>query len=737
MEIESLVIDHDALTILDNSLIEEHWFSEFMLPHNVVGLKRVVVGPTIFILSSGADDNSRLLVIRIGKSGVFSPPPSSQGVFERISRVALRHFDRAITIPVQWQQFHEGSILSVFAASLQRKTQKRIYFEQAPMGSANIFAFAVRNGSEDLREVPIEINIYRTAISGYQEAATTEQVDEKKVGHYGIFLSEIHNNFSISNSSLKDWYEHRLNQSQIRFVNQGDDRPIRLRGAAGTGKTQAMAVKCLRDLYSDDDVGGDKTFAFLTHSSALAHEVIRAMFFAMDPSERWSRLFTPSGRPKLWVGTLYELAQERLSYEKKGLRPLSLDGREGRGFQEILIQDALSALQKEPRTALGLMKSESKFAQRIKAGANPQSLTEEIMNEFACILDADGIRKGTADAEKYLRASRETWQMDLPEQSDRSLMLEIYEFYRSMLKKEQLLSLDQMIADFGKYLMTHEWGQLRERDGFDIIFVDEYHYFTRTEAMTLQSLFKTRAERAGRWPLIMAYDLKQSVNDSAFTTTGVERFRNPGVGESLPLELTQVYRSTPEITAFLHALDGSFPAIDLEGEYNTYAGYSTERGGALPTLMKYNKNLDLIDDVFKFALEVAKGLPDGGRQVAVLCPNSALFDELQTYGRLSGKFVAVKSRDDLRELRYARTKCVFSMPEYVAGLQFDTVFLIHLDRADLADEHVGQGARRRYVSQIYLGASRAEKRLIVASSEERGGPSEVLSGPLNNGSLVC
>lgn len=76
------------------------------------------------------------------------------------------------------------------------------------------------------------------------------------------------------------------------------------------------------------------------------------------------------------------------------------------------------------------------------------------------------------------------------------------------------------------------------------------------------------------------------------------------------------------------------------------------------------------------------------------------------------------------------------MPEYVAGLQFDTVYLIHADQVDLAGEYLSQGARRRYVSRVYLGASRAIRKLEVACSEERGGQSSVIDGPVLNDSLV-
>jgi hypothetical protein len=112
----------------------------------------------------------------------------------------------------------------------------------------------------------------------------------------------------------------------MAFVNKSHNQPVRLRGAAGTGKTQAMTIKCINDLLSDLAGENTKTFAFLTHSSALAHDVILGMFAAqiLRTSAR-----TVDGLPKLWVGTLYELAEERLNYAQKGLQPLSLTVRRG------------------------------------------------------------------------------------------------------------------------------------------------------------------------------------------------------------------------------------------------------------------------------------------------------------------------------------------------------------------------------------------------------------------------
>ncbi|MGY6566542.1 MAG: UvrD-helicase domain-containing protein [Halomonadaceae bacterium] len=729
MTISALVIDQKAISILDRAFVEDAWLQKFELPQNTDGLRRVESKGIVYLLSEDADLDNGYLVIN---TAVFTPTAGlakPRTAFERVIRVALRHFDRNIAIPIQWQPYHAGSRLSIFAQP-SRDAQQRVYFDQSPDGTSNLYAFAVTSNPEYLDGVPEDNALYLRAIEGIYDALLADPPAPPPVGNFGVLLSEPLVRLA-SAGTLQEWYEERLNREQRVFVDQPHDRPVRLRGAAGTGKTQSMVVKCLRDLYAD--ASGDKAFAFLTHSSALAHTVVRGMLHALDPTERWTSLKTPSGQPRLWIGTIYELAQEKLGYEKKGLRPLSLDGRDGREYQRILIEQAIDQVVKDPRIVLDLFPGCSDFQERLQNHSEDASLIDELMNEFACVLDLEAIKKDTHEAHRYTRGSREPWQMILPNEAHRRVVLEIHDIYRTLLRTEKMLSMDQMIADFDGYLGTHEWGALRERDGFDLVFVDEYHYFTRAEAMLLHNLFKTRAQVSGRWPLLMAYDIKQSTNDVAISG-GMEKFRNPGVGESVLTELKQVYRSTPQIAAFLRDLDASFPAMDLEGEYATYVAESQQDNGETPTLTVYETDIKLVDSVFEQATRMARDIDGGGSQVAVLCLNEALFDKIRVAGRVRDKFVPITTREDLKELRYAKKKCVFSMPEFVAGLQFHTVFLIHANSADY-DEDQGQGTRRRYVSRVYLGASRAARNIVLASSKEHGGLSRLLDAPLANTTL--
>ena len=75
------------------------------------------------------------------------------------------------------------------------------------------------------------------------------------------------------------------------------------------------------------------------------------------------------------------------------------------------------------------------------------------------------------------------------------------------------------------------------------------------------------------------------------------------------------------------------------------------------------------------------------------------------------------------------------MPEYVAGLQFDTIYLINADKNE-APLDAGVGTRRSLFSNIYLGASRAERSLTVHACLERGGATDFLQLAIERGSIV-
>ena len=261
--VSALVVDQKAISILDRAFVEDAWLQKFEVPQNADGLRRVESNGIVYLLSEDADLDHGYLIINTAVFGPRTGLAKPRATFERVIRVALRHFDRSITIPIQWQPYHTGSRLSVFAQP-SRDSQQRVYFDQSPDGTTNLYAFAVTSNPEDLVGVPEDSALYQRAIDGICDALLADPPATPPVGNFGVLLSEPQGVRLASAGTLHEWYDQRLNREQRVFVDRPHDRPVRLRGAAGTGKTQSMVVKCLRDLYAD--AGGEKTFAFLTLS---------------------------------------------------------------------------------------------------------------------------------------------------------------------------------------------------------------------------------------------------------------------------------------------------------------------------------------------------------------------------------------------------------------------------------------------------------------------------------------
>ena len=734
---KSLVLDKYAVNTLVSAVFEDDWFDKFELPCNMGGLKRVVMEDVVYIISSKAEDANEILVVSVGSGGVFSTTENRKYIFGRILHVCLSYFDHSVSIPATWKPYHEDSHLSVYAYSSSHGTGERLYVNRIHKGKLDVlYAYAVTDGVIPFDKVAYDQGRL-TNVNKYYFDAVLENGCQSQGGNdgkYGVSLTEeIPASFTYG-SSLSEWYENKLTSEQRQFVDKDYDGPVRLRGAAGTGKTLAMVVKLLKDAYEKEDSGQQFRFAYLTHSWAVA-DVVRQIIVSLDERGLWGNWKSVN----IFVGSIYDAAQELLSFEFKGLNPISTDGREGRELQYELVSSIVKEKLRNPRFGLDMIaKCNEDLQKYLKDEDRRGKLIYELMNEFACVVDADSVRLGNKKAENYLSAKRESWQMSLPTEADRRLILEIHDAYLCGLREMHVFSIDQMIGDLARYVDSHEWQYVRESKGFDAIFVDELHYFTRVERMALHDLFRKSAKtKDDKLPIFMAYDIKQATNDNfagmVRSNSASEMVSQTKAGKTSLIELTQVFRYTPEIAEFIADLDGAFPALDLEGEWNNLKLSSQVTSGEKPTLKEYKDNVTMLDGIFACAAREA--LQKGGRNIAVLSLNEDLFAVYLKAGRVKDKYLPITSREHLPELRYARNKFVFSMPDYVAGMQFDTVYLIHADRVE-EDNAESIGEQRRFISRIYLGASRAAKKLVIASSDERRGCALVLNGPIRNKSLI-
>lgn len=740
---KALVLTPKTLFRLSQFSIDGDWFKNFGLPAGENGIKRIIIDDIVFLLETELEsDVGSIIVLNLGTDGLFADAASRSVTLERIITTGRSIFTDSVSIPTGWKKHHEGSLFSMQATSRNAGWRARIHFDMNPRGSKDLFVFSRTDDIVPFSDVDRHLELYDAARLKLDEAILTPSPPLSTDLAVGITLSQRLPQGFVQGATLEQWYASKLTSEQRSFVDKPHEGPVRLRGSAGTGKTLSLVVKFLRDAIAAETRARPVKFGFLTHSFASV-DLVTSIGESLD---RHGLFYGPGKNVKLEVRTLYDLAHKNLNFALDQLDPLSLDGREGRRLQLELIEAALKEVADSTIAHARFQAITPALKQRWESvvSKGDKLLVVEIMNEFASVLDAEGIRSGAEKGERYAKsgAGRPSWLMELPTELDRRFILDVHRRYRKYLGDMNTLSVDQMIGDFDSFLDSNRWDRIRDREGYDVLFVDELHLFTSVERQTLHKLIKRSEDDDGRPrrpPIFMAYDLKQSPKDtfSDYWDGDHNLFSaSTGLQGSELVKLERVFRYTPQIADFLADLDATFPAINIPEEWDSYCGKAELDNGELPSLTVYPDEVTLFNTVFNAAQAIARSTSGGGRRVAVLCASEEQFDKylIAASGQFEGKHLPIRSREPSSDLRHAGKRFVFSMPEYVAGLQFDTVFLIHVDAAE-APLEASSGMRRRFISNIYLGASRAESTLNLCACLSKGGKSDILDIALARRSL--
>lgn len=741
---KAIAIDLSALDRLQAGVdFDIEWFkswSEDVLPE---GVTRVSIAETTYFLGPEAEADSTLLVIDVREtSGLFSLIAAKHRPEAFLRLVRLGRSWQSVgrqPLPMSWATYHAGSLVSFRSNSGASGEHARIEVDQNPRGTAHVYAYKLDQAKRDLHSISVDYEVFEAAVSGFEDAVIEMLSRPKEPKHNDstkVVLPELSNRVTLGRS-LNDWLNGQLTQKQMDFVSVPLNKSIRLVGAAGTGKTLSLVAKCIVEFRQRVNEEPGYRCLFLTHSQSTV-ELITQAISSMDHDG----ILAQSPSSFLKICTLQELANEAMKYDLHGLDPLSADGLEGRSMQLEAIEAQIERIQRGDWVVYKDKCSEGFRLGMTSHRGTPafRSFAIEVMNEIACVLEADGVRQSAERRDKYLNEPRKSWMMPLTKSEDRLVLLLIYDRFRGFLMEMGVIGNDQMVADYLGFLDSNRWDNIRGREGFDAVFVDELHLFNRQERMTLHHLMRN----ASRAPVVvMAYDSKQSVRDTFYGLTDVTGgvaglSRDMRLGETKRFELTEGFRYTPEIARVLEWIDQTFPAAGISEElgfdWRPIVLGSMNEGGERPILVQARRSNDIYTCVFPRARKAAISLQKGKR-VAVLCASEALFKRYAEAGEYRDYFLAITDREQISSLRHAGKRFVFSMPDFVSGIQFDTVFLIEANDGEVENGPYSTGALRRFVSTLYLGASRAEKVLEIYSSEDRGGPSRVLRHAVNNGAL--
>lgn len=732
---KSLAITVDALHVLMQRPPVGDWLVDF----KIEGRGDLIIdreNGAVLVSCPSSTIDSGLLVVDISRARFGNTAGTVHSLFSRLSTAALSHLTRTVSIPYSWGSFtweKDRRFFSFYAHSFAQGDGERVYLERDPKGGHGLYVYAVEDEVRSFEAVPISYEAWSASEDLLLNALSKRPTVPSRPAAVGsaalgsaIDLADFASDIT-SGASFDEWYRSRLTSQQRDFVDRGLERPVRLRGSAGTGKTLALCMKLIQDCRTLNSMSREAKIGFILHSTSNKERVASTLA-ALD-----ERGDLASSRPvKVEVLTLYELANSALASTYHSLNPIDLDAREGRLFQAAIISDVI----RDNRIKWALLhegRVSDQFLNGMMSDAEPfEMIVDRVNLEFQNILDAEGIRIGTERAEQYIRGepahlSRGGWNQD-----ERELILKIHDEYKSYLFKNNCISVDQLVADYSRFLDSHVWDALRERSGYDALFVDEAHLFNASEQAILPKILRSRSRASDGKPIFIAYDLKQTgreAGDGPDTATG--RMLRTNVSESELVQLDKIFRFTKEIAAFIEAVIFEIGAFQHLDEADRALDASGDMSGALPMVREYASDIELYNSVFP---EAAKTTEQKGRrgQVAVICFDPKRYARYANAGQYKRSILAIESRDELNQVRYSGKRFIYSEPEQLAGHQFEDVYLINVD-AGLFGGDVSPLQKREAFSRLYLGLTRASNRLHVVASKDGGGLPRFLKSTLEQG----
>ncbi|MEQ8036626.1 UvrD-helicase domain-containing protein [Xanthomonas sp. WHRI 6106] len=669
-------------------------------------------------------------VIEFGEGGALAGVKKERrrDAFNRVLRVFQSTADSKMPVPALWKPFNYDSKITIQSASRVSGDSSRLLIDRLVVGQVGAICTGVVSPAVEFKTKfpdPVDRNEINRRLYDCQSLVDrTWQPNETD-----CFELEESNRVLGFGASLQAWYDSRLTTSQRNFVDQELTRSLRVRGPAGSGKTVALVVKLLRHLLGSQFTEKPQRYAFITHSQATV-DLARSMIRGMLSDEEYARVMGDDG--PLYIGTLYSRAYRTLGAELRGLEPLSLDGVEGRNMQAEMLRSVVVAYRaKDWATRRGGVTEG--FARSLESITEESEVTApfivEVLLEFACVLEPGGFARSRSKRDEYISKShRDVWRMRLSTEDERRVILDLYGDFRAQMRSVDAMTVDQLIADFDRFLDSNSWEMTRSEDGFDAIFVDELHLMNRLERMLISSLVRD----ASASPIIvMAEDVKQDVRRIG---QGLQQWQRD-LPDMKSFKFDEVFRYTPQINDLMTHIDSFAPAAELAEDWPHYQQRSAMPPGDKPTLTLVKTIKDQYEAVFTLASRSAKKRKSG-RSVAVLCCD---YDTFQTYlkaGAYRDLFVPVAAREDIGTIPSKGVRFVLSMPEFVAGLQFDEVYLLDVSRLVLfAEEGAGAMDKRRGLATLYLGGSRAMTKLNLYSVSDAGGVPNLIEKAIELG--IC
>lgn len=480
-------------------------------------------------------------------------------------------------------------------------------------------------------------------------------------------------------------------------------QPLRIVGAAGTGKSLLMQLLVIRRLKKSEEINESASILYIVHNSEMANS-IREKFITLGAEKYLSE----EVGQKLIIKTLFEYACEELKLDESLI--MDKDASQTKMYQRLAVSECIDEIFKEsPEKS-----NKTDLLKKI-------SESHELRDVFADIVVSEigiGIkgRDLVGDKRRYVESEKPFTRFHgILTGDEREFVYEIFTKYNDKVNnKSGLLDSDDIAISFLGMLKTPLWGLRRRKLAFDFVFIDETQLFNQNE----RQIFRFLTKKFDTYlPIVIALDEAQEIRGSSstgFGMLGIEHLAN----ETLP----NVHRCTEEILKLAFFVIQR--TTDLFG--SDFPDFTT----TTTTLVKAKSNINAkprlivrsepsIGTVIK--KEITSLRKKGIRQIAVIIHPERYFKEIVTALTTAKENITVaEKRGELIDPKKPIT--YIARPDLIGGQEFEAVIVVGLEHGltpPLITGHAGlsEALEQQTLREMYLSFTRAKYSLTIINNK--------------------
>ena len=562
-------------------------------------------------------------------------------------------------------------------------------------------------------EETVDTSIIRSAgenyISKYYEIQNNYlRIVEKSKNHVSHPLEIIQSRSTESREDFAYWgfeeqYKH-LTDSQ-KFIVDSDDieSPIRIDGAAGTGKTISLIMRAYKLLKDHRNDNTPFSIVFFSHNESTCRRN-QELFELYDDAEKF--LDIASAQHIRFI-TLLSYCKEFGRIQDSQL--LEKDAGDAKTYQLMMIEAAVQkAIDNNTlRTYKPLLSEELKTV--FSAETPNEILYRMLQHEFG--VQIKGRTDCTIDSYYELKPINNGLPCSDKNKKDKELVFRIFTYYQDSLKDVGQFDVDDVVLEAYSRLNGPVWRRDRQYNGYDYIFVDEMHLFNINEQSIFHLLTKDIKRKI---PICFALDYCQAIGDRGDTGRDYVASAFEGVTEQ---KLKTVFRNSSQITEFCAAIAASGTLMFREDFMNPYSGdqiiftEAEERNCDIPKLYMYQNEDSMIKDLKAQISSIKKMLACKPGDIAIITFDMSYASEefANKLGEmLGGKVSIINGFKTITKDEY-----ILATPYTINGLEFKAVVMLGVDEGRVPQTKGTSDISQHFIkysafNMLYLSASRAK-----------------------------